>query len=124
MRRMPRLSPRGKQVLDPRTAYQVVHDQSMLDGFRADFTAALEEFGFPPCPGNVMVRNPFWSKPADDYLADFTADGGVSFSHRSSPRAGRKSPDRDRDGSLRRTDESRPDGVAHEGRVWRQGGYC
>ncbi len=46
-------------------------DQSMLSGFRAEFTAALEEFGFPPCPGNVMVRNPFWSKTADEYLADF-----------------------------------------------------
>ncbi len=46
-------------------------DQSMLDGFRAEFTAALEEFGFPPCPGNVMVRNPFWSKTADEYMADF-----------------------------------------------------
>ncbi|MFT4098488.1 MAG: putative nucleotidyltransferase substrate binding domain-containing protein [Rhodoblastus sp.] len=46
-------------------------DQSMLDGFRNDFTAALEEFGFPPCPGNVMVRNPFWSKTADEYIADF-----------------------------------------------------
>ena len=29
------------------------------------------EFGFPPCPGNVMVRNPVWSKPLSDYLADF-----------------------------------------------------
>ncbi|MDE2363837.1 MAG: cyclic nucleotide-binding/CBS domain-containing protein [Hyphomicrobiales bacterium] len=46
-------------------------DEAMLNGFRADFTAALEEFGFPPCPGNVMVRNPFWSKPLDDFVADF-----------------------------------------------------
>ena len=46
-------------------------DQAMLDGFRADFTAALEEFGFPPCPGNVMVRNPFWSRTIDEYVADF-----------------------------------------------------
>ena len=46
-------------------------DQSMLDGFRAEFTSALEEFGFPPCPGDVMVRNPFWSKTMDEYLADF-----------------------------------------------------
>lgn len=46
-------------------------DQAMLDGFRAEFTAALEDFGFPPCPGNVMVRNPFWSKPIDAYIADF-----------------------------------------------------
>ena len=46
-------------------------DQAMLDGFRAEFTAALEEFGFPPCPGNVMVRNPFWSRPLDEFIEDF-----------------------------------------------------
>ncbi|MFV0280173.1 MAG: putative nucleotidyltransferase substrate binding domain-containing protein [Rhodoblastus sp.] len=46
-------------------------DQSMLDGFRAEFTNALEDYGFPPCPGNVMVRNPFWSKTAGEFAADF-----------------------------------------------------
>ncbi len=40
-----------------------------LDAFRNDFTAALERFGFPPCPGNVMVRNPQWSLTIDDFLA-------------------------------------------------------
>ena len=33
--------------------------------------ARLKRFGFPPCPGNVMVVNPFWSKPLADYLSDF-----------------------------------------------------
>ena len=42
-----------------------------LAAFRAAFTAALELFGFPPCPGDVMVRNPQWSKTADEYRADF-----------------------------------------------------
>jgi CBS domain-containing protein len=46
-------------------------DQAMLDGFRAEFTAALEDFGFPPCPGNVMVRNPLWSRTMDEYISDF-----------------------------------------------------
>lgn len=31
--------------------------ESDLKNFRADFTGALERFGFPPCPGDVMVRN-------------------------------------------------------------------
>ena len=44
-----------------------------LDKFRVDFTAALERFGFPPCPGEVMVRNPLWSKTAEAYGADFRA---------------------------------------------------
>jgi CBS domain-containing protein len=39
-----------------------------LARFRADFTAALEGFGFPPCPGNVMVRNPQWSQPVEDFV--------------------------------------------------------
>jgi CBS domain-containing protein len=46
-------------------------DKEDLDAFRIDFSGALADFGFPPCPGNVMVRNPVWSKPLSDYLADF-----------------------------------------------------
>jgi len=46
-------------------------DSAALDAFRSDFSGALADFGFPPCPGNVMVRNPVWSKPLSDYLADF-----------------------------------------------------
>lgn len=34
-----------------------------LTEFRAAFTDALASFGFPPCPGNVMVGNPLWSQP-------------------------------------------------------------
>jgi len=45
--------------------------QADLEDFRGKFTAALERFGFPPCPGEVMVRNPVWSKPVDDFRADF-----------------------------------------------------
>jgi CBS domain-containing protein len=46
-------------------------DKAALDAFRIDFSGALADFGFPPCPGNVTVRNPIWSKPLSDYLADF-----------------------------------------------------
>lgn len=46
-------------------------DEAMLNAFRRDFTAALEDYGFPPCPGEVMVRNPFWSKPLADYVENF-----------------------------------------------------
>jgi CBS domain-containing protein len=40
-----------------------------LERFRRDFAAALERFGFPPCPGNVMVSNPQWSQPIEAFLA-------------------------------------------------------
>jgi CBS domain-containing protein len=46
-------------------------NKATLDAFRTDFSSALTDFGFPPCPGNVMVRNSAWSKPLSDYLADF-----------------------------------------------------
>jgi len=39
-----------------------------LATFRREFTGALERFGFPPCPGNVMVSNPQWSQPVDDFV--------------------------------------------------------
>ncbi|MGY4315421.1 putative nucleotidyltransferase substrate binding domain-containing protein [Bradyrhizobium sp. JR3.5] len=46
-------------------------DVETLQSFRSAFSGALQGFGFPPCPGNVMVSNPAWSKPLADYLADF-----------------------------------------------------
>ncbi|MBR1128957.1 putative nucleotidyltransferase substrate binding domain-containing protein [Bradyrhizobium iriomotense] len=42
----------------------------ILEAFRHEFFAALESFGFPPCPGEIMVRNPAWSRPLSEYLAD------------------------------------------------------
>ncbi|MCE1237891.1 MAG: DUF294 nucleotidyltransferase-like domain-containing protein [Hyphomicrobiales bacterium] len=36
--------------------------------FRAEFQGALASFGFPPCPGNVMVSNPMWSQTIDDFV--------------------------------------------------------
>lgn len=34
------------------------------------FTEALVAFGYPPCPGNVMVSNPAWAKAANAYRDD------------------------------------------------------
>ena len=42
-----------------------------LEKFRADVFDALAQCGFPPCPGEVMVRNPVWSKTLDEYRDDF-----------------------------------------------------
>jgi CBS domain-containing protein len=39
--------------------------EAELTEFREAFSAALASFGFPPCPGNVMVRNPLWSQPLE-----------------------------------------------------------
>ena len=58
---------RGEQIL------KTDQDNGLLlrDGFATDgieqvterFTAALIEFGYPPCPGNIMVSNPLWRQP-------------------------------------------------------------
>ncbi|MFZ1430921.1 MAG: putative nucleotidyltransferase substrate binding domain-containing protein [Geminicoccaceae bacterium] len=40
------------------------------DGFRQRFTAAMIDAGFPACPGEIMVRNPAWSKPLAAWCED------------------------------------------------------
>ena len=42
-----------------------------LARFRADVFDALAQCGFPPCPGEVMARNPVWSKTLEEYRDDF-----------------------------------------------------
>ena len=46
-------------------------EREPLESFRNEFSGALESFGFPPCPGKVMISNPAWSKPLSEFLADF-----------------------------------------------------
>ena len=58
---------RGEQIL------KTDQDNALLlrDGFEAPdiaqvtehFTAALIEFGYPRCPGNIMLSNPLWCQP-------------------------------------------------------------
>jgi len=33
----------------------------------AQFSAALRDFGYPDCPGNIMVSNPVWRQAASDF---------------------------------------------------------
>jgi CBS domain-containing protein len=47
-------------------------DEAKLQKFREAFSGALANFGFPPCPGRVMVNNPLWSRTIDDYISDFS----------------------------------------------------
>jgi CBS domain-containing protein len=58
---------RGEQIL------KTDQDNALLlrDGFECDeleavaqrFQAALADFGYPPCPGDIMVSNPLWRQP-------------------------------------------------------------
>ena len=36
--------------------------------FREAFSDTLDAFGFPLCPGNVMVRNPVWSQTLEGFI--------------------------------------------------------
>jgi CBS domain-containing protein len=31
------------------------------------FSAALADFGYPPCPGNIMLTNPLWRQPVEGF---------------------------------------------------------
>ncbi len=63
---------RGEQTVrtDQDNGLLLAHpvDPSELQAFRDAFSNALLKFGFPPCPGNVMVKNPQWSQPIDDFV--------------------------------------------------------
>ena len=48
-----------------------------LAQFRAALFDALETCGFPPCPGEVMVRNPQWSKTAAEFRRGFSPLAGA-----------------------------------------------
>lgn len=65
---------RGEQLL--RTDQDnglILSDTASTDGLEAAaeaFTAALADLGFPPCPGEVMVSNPIWTKSIGAFKAD------------------------------------------------------
>ena len=41
-----------------------------LDAIVQEFTASLLDFGYPKCPGNIMVSNPYWTKPLSAFKAE------------------------------------------------------
>ena len=41
-----------------------------FDQVSEEFSRALIELGYPPCPGNVMTSNPAWAKSQDAYRED------------------------------------------------------
>lgn len=63
---------RGEQLLKTdqdnglilRDGYECPHD---LAAICAEFSAALSEFGYPECPGQIMVSNPQWRQNAGDF---------------------------------------------------------
>lgn len=62
---------RGEQLLktdqDNGLILRDGYDCPTLNAVTAAFTAKLVEFGYPPCPGNIMVSNPEWTRPLAAY---------------------------------------------------------
>lgn len=44
-------------------------DRGELDALTARFSAALGEFGYPPCPGGIMLSRPLWSQTVAGFRA-------------------------------------------------------
>ncbi|MEA2110809.1 MAG: putative nucleotidyltransferase substrate binding domain-containing protein [Campylobacterota bacterium] len=65
---------RGEQVYrsDQDNALIVENNQDVekYQEYMSKFSDSLEMLGFPPCPGKVMVNNPYWCKDIKDYKHD------------------------------------------------------
>ncbi len=75
---------RGEQVMKTDQDNAVIHRDGLVWPEMQEtldrFSRTLIEFGFPPCPGNIMVSNPAWVKPLGEWtkmLGDWaeTCDG-------------------------------------------------
>jgi len=42
-------------------------DEATVDQACERFSQALRAFGYPDCPGGIMVSNPAWRRPVDDF---------------------------------------------------------
>ncbi len=45
-------------------------DVEQYKPFMQKMTDSLIDFGYPPCPGNIMVSNPFWCKNVNEYKVE------------------------------------------------------
>ena len=62
---------RGEQVMKTDQDNAVIHRDGLvwpeMQETLNHFSRTLIEFGFPPCPGNIMVSNPDWVKPLGEW---------------------------------------------------------
>lgn len=63
---------RGEQVLKTDQDNALILDNGLkwpeCDEVMADFSQTLNQLGYPPCPGKVMVNNPRWVKSQSQWL--------------------------------------------------------
>lgn len=62
---------RGEQILksdqDNALILGETADPAAAEVAAAEFSATLARFGYPPCAGGIMVSNPEWRKPLDEF---------------------------------------------------------
>jgi CBS domain-containing protein len=64
---------RGEQILktdqDNALILRDGFEWAGLDDVARQFNDALASFGYPPCPGNIMLTNPMWRQPLSEFKA-------------------------------------------------------
>ncbi len=67
---------RGEQIIKTdQDNGLILRDGFAIDGLEAitqAFTAALIDFGYPPCPGGVMLSRPMWCQPVSGFRKTLT----------------------------------------------------
>ena len=62
---------RGEQILKTDQDNAIIYRNSLIwpemNQVMKEFSEKLVSFGFPPCPGNIMVSNPAWVNSVDDW---------------------------------------------------------
>ncbi|MDN2660515.1 putative nucleotidyltransferase substrate binding domain-containing protein [Neptunomonas phycophila] len=71
---------RGEQIMKTDQDNAIIHRDGLvwpqMSQTLQEFSNKLMEFGYPPCPGNIMVSNPYWVNSLGDWtqkLADWSS---------------------------------------------------
>lgn len=62
---------RGEQIMKTDQDNAIIFRNALIwpemERVMQEFSEKLISFGFPPCPGNIMVSNPYWVNSVDDW---------------------------------------------------------
>ena len=62
---------RGEQIMKTDQDNAIIFRNALIwpemEQVMQEFSEKLISFGFPPCPGNIMVSNPYWVNSVDDW---------------------------------------------------------
>ena len=71
---------RGEQIMKTDQDNAIIHRDGLvwpeMHSVFQEFSKKLIEFGYPPCPGNIMVSNPYWVNSLGDWtqkMADWSS---------------------------------------------------